>query len=302
MEYKEEKLMGIPKVELLASGHRGCAGCGELLAARYALKASGPNVIVVNATGCLEVTTSPYPQTAWRVPWIHGAFENAASIASGVVRALKQEGKDTKVLVLGGDGGTFDIGFGALSGAAERGEDFCYVCFDNGAYMNTGIQRSGATPQYAHTTTSPAGKKIHGKQEFKKPLPFIMAAHGCYVATSVVSDSMDFIAKVKKGLDFKGPAYIQVFCPCTPGWGIADDMAIDVSQLAFQTCVYPMYEIENGLLKISKKPRVKKEVDGYFKVQKRFKHLSEEEIKDAQKHIDENWEKLLKLEEAQIKF
>ena len=300
----EEKIAGITTQELFASGHRACAGCGVALAARHALKAAGKNTIVVNATSCLEVFSTPYPETSWKVPWIHGAFENAAAIASGIDRALKTLGKrkDTNLLVFGGDGGTFDIGFQALSGAAERGQNFCYVCFDNAAYMNTGIQRSGATPKYASTTTSPAGKIIHGKTEFKKPMPFIMAAHGAYVATANIAFPLDFINKVKKGLAFDGPAYIQVYVSCPTGWKFLNNMTIEIAKLAFNSTVTPLYEIENGILSISKKPTNKVPVGDYLKTQGRFKHMAEEEIKDVQNHTDDQWQRLLDLEKNKTRL
>ncbi|MDD5086894.1 MAG: pyruvate synthase subunit PorB [Candidatus Nanoarchaeia archaeon] len=299
-----DKIAGITTEEHFASGHRACAGCGAALMARLALKAAGKNTIVVNATGCLEVFSTPYPETAWKIPWIHGAFENAAAIASGVNRALKSLGKrkDVNVLVFGGDGGTFDIGFQALSGAAERGENFCYICYDNGAYMNTGIQRSGATPKYASTTTSPVGSKIHGKTEFKKPMPFIMAAHGAYVATANIAFPLDFIEKVKKGLEFNGPAYIQVFSTCPTGWKLGGGFTIQVARLAFESNVTPLYEIEKGVVKISKKPGKVIPVDEYLKSQGRFKHLSESEIKEIQENVDENWQKLLDFEKNKSKM
>ena len=193
-----EKIVGLPaEPELFAPGHLACAGCGCVAALRHALKASGKEVIVVSATGCMEVVSSAYPTSSWRVPWIHATFENAAAVASGIRAALKDS--KTKVVAIGGDGGTFDIGFQALSGALERNTDFVYICYDNGAYMNTGIQRSGATPQYAATTTSPAGKKIPGKIEWKKNMPFIVAAHqNTYVATANMAFPLDYFNKVKR--------------------------------------------------------------------------------------------------------
>ncbi len=298
----EEKICEIDSEEYFAPGHRACAGCGAAIAVRHALKAAGKEVIVVNATGCLEVFSTPYPETAWRVPWIHGAFENAAAIASGIDRALKHMGKRDKinVLVFGGDGGTFDIGFQALSGATERGDNFCYVCYDNNAYMNTGIQRSGATPKFAATTTSPAGKKVHGKTEYKKPMPLIMAAHGAYVATANIAFPMDFISKVKKGLEFRGPAYIQVYASCPRGWRIDSSMTVEIAKMAFEARVTPLYEIEKGIVAISRKPQKHVPVSEYLKAQGRFKHLNEAEIKELQENIDKEWDRLLKLEETKI--
>lgn len=295
-------ILGLNEEELFVQGHRSCAGCGCALAMRYALKAAGSNTIVCHATGCMEVVSSPYPQTSWKVPWIHAAFENAAAVASGVESALKALKKDTNVLVIAGDGGTFDIGFQALSGAFERGHNICFICYDNAAYMNTGVQRSGATPKYTSTTTTPVGVKVHGKTEFEKDMPFIVAAHKAYVATANIAYPQDFANKVRKALDFKGPGYVQVYAPCVIGWKIPTNMTIKDSKLAFETKIYPMYEIENGVIKISMKPAKEVPVDEYLKVQGRFKHMSPEEIKDIQNHVNERWDRLIKLEESKIKI
>lgn len=298
----EQLINNIPTVELFAPGHRACAGCGPAIAMRMALKAAGPNTIVAHATGCMEVVSTPYPETSWRVPWIHVAFENAAAVASGIEAALKKAGKDTNVLVFAGDGGTFDIGLQALSGAAERGHDLVYICYDNNAYMNTGIQRSGATPKYAATTTTPAGTKIHGNQTNNKNMPLIMAAHGIYVATASIAFPQDFIAKVRKGLEKKGPAYIQVYGPCQLGWAFPTSMTIQVAKAAYNTKVTPLYEIENGVLKFTKKPSEPKPVEEFLKMQARFKHLNADEIKEVQAHVDREWGKLEKMEASQIEF
>ncbi len=294
----------IPTIELFSHGHRACSGCGGALAMRLALKAAGPDTIVSHATGCMEVVSTPYPQTAWRVPWIHVAFENASATASGIDLALKAQGRrdKTNVLVFGGDGGTFDIGFQSLSGAAERGNKFCYVCYDNGAYMNTGIQRSGATPRFASTTTSPAGKVVPGKKENKKNMPLIMAAHGAYVATANVAYPQDFIAKVKKGLEHDGVSYIQVYAPCPTGWKHTGDNTIQICKLAFQSKITPLFEITKEGLKFTSKPSSPKPVLEYLRTQGRFKHLSPEHVKEVQKYIDDEYDKLLKMEEFKIRF
>ena len=296
----------IPEEELFAKGHRACAGCGSALAMRHALKAAGKNTIISHATGCMEVVSSPYPESAWRVPWIHAAFENAAAVGSGIDRALKKQGKrdNVNLLVIGGDGSTFDIGFQALSAAIERQQNFCYICYENNAYMNTGIQRSGATPKYASTTTSPAGKVVHGKMEWKKHMPLIVAAHneGVYVATANIAFVQDYINKVKKGLSMKGPAYIQVYCPCPPGWKISPSQTVEVAKTAFKSKVTPLYEIENGVLKFTKEPSSFVGVKEYLKTQGRFKHMNEEEIDEVQKHLDKNYEKLKKLEETCVRL
>jgi pyruvate ferredoxin oxidoreductase beta subunit len=295
-------VFGFPEQEFFAKGHSACAGCGEAIAMRHMLKAVDKDTILVSATGCSEVVSTQFPYTSWKLPYIHAAFETAASTASGICRALKVQGKKTKVLAFGGDGATFDIGFGAISGAAERGEDFAYVCLDNEAYMNTGIQRSGGTPRFASTTTSPAGKKIHGKTEWKKPLPLILAAHGCYVATANAAFPQDIIAKIKKAIEFKGLGYVQIFTPCVPGWNYDPSMTIEICRLAFNTCVYPMYEIEDGIVKITKEPAEKIPVAEYLKTQGRFRHLTEEEINIVQQNVDYNWNKLKKFAESKIQI
>jgi pyruvate ferredoxin oxidoreductase beta subunit len=297
-----EEINMIPTKELFASGHRACAGCGEAISIRMAVKAAGENTIIVQATGCMEVVSTPYPQTSWRVPWLHAAFENAASVASGVDIALRRLGSDARVLVFAGDGGTFDIGLQALSGAAERGHNICYVCTDNNAYMNTGIQRSGATPKYAATTTSPAGSVIHGKQEYAKPMPLIMAAHGAYVATANIAFPQDLIAKVRKGLENPGTAYIQVYTPCPRGWAFASNQTIQVGKAAFNTKITPLYEVEDGMLRFTKKPDEARPVSEFLSMQQRFKHLNESEIQDVQNHTNRKFEMLERLEECKVQL
>ena len=279
----------IDKTEYLASGHRACAGCGATIAARLALKALGKNTVAVSATGCLEVITSPYPETSWEIPWIHVAFENAPAVASGVEEALKAQGKeDTTVVVFGGDGGTTDIGMQSLSGAMERQQNIIYICYDNEAYMNTGIQRSSSTPFGASTTTTPAGKQSFGEDKPKKNMAMIMAAHGIpYVATACVSHPQDLVAKVKKASEIKGPAYIHVLQPCATGWGYAPEKTIKLGKLAVDTHSWILYEIDHGMLNITVKPKDKKPVEEYLKVQKRFKHLGDAEIAFIQQFVDE---------------
>ncbi|RLG56856.1 MAG: pyruvate synthase subunit beta [Hadesarchaea archaeon] len=282
-------MKNISDVELLAPGHRACAGCGCILAIRYALKALGKNVIVSMSTGCMEVVTTPYPETAWRVPWIHVAFENVAAVASGVSRALKVLGKrGVKSVAIGGDGGTVDIGLQALSGAAERGENLLYICYDNEAYENTGIQRSGATPYGAWTTTTPVGRVKRGEDRPKKDMPAIMAAHGVpYVATASVGYPMDYIKKVKKAASIDGPTYIHVHAPCVLGWRIDSSKTIEVAKLAVLTGMWNLYEIENGVTRVTFKPPRRKPVSEYLKVQRRFRHLTDEEIMKIQQMVDE---------------
>lgn len=284
----------LPEQELFAKGHRACAGCGSALAIRHVLKAAGKNTIIAQATGCMEVVSTPYPQTAWKLPWIHVLFENAAAVASGIEAALKKlNKKNINVLAIAGDGGTFDIGLQALSGAMERGHSFCYICLDNEAYANTGVQRSGATPMFASTTTTPAGKLIPGKPQPKKPLSFIIAAHGIrYVATCSPANPVDIYNKVKKALSVDGPSFVQIFAPCPPGWKHPSEQTIEIARIAIKTGVTPIYEIENGVLKLNKTDD-KRSVEEYLKLQGRFKHLTQEHIKQIQKYVDERYDFLL---------
>jgi len=280
--------MEIPEEEFLAPGHRGCAGCGATLGVRLALKVLGKNTIAVSSTGCLEVITTPYPETAWEIPWIHVAFENTAAVASGIERALKAKGKtDTTVVAFAGDGGTADIGMQALSGAMERGHNIIYICYDNEAYMNTGIQRSGATPYGASTTTSPPGKKSFGEDKPKKDMPFIMAAHGVpYVATASISYPEDFMKKVKKAKETEGQAYIHLHQPCTTGWGFDPSKTIEIGRLAVETGAWLLYEIEEGEFRITYRPIQRKPVTEYLDAQRRFRHLKEQEKAKIQEYID----------------
>ncbi|HMK54942.1 MAG TPA: pyruvate synthase subunit PorB [Methanobacteriaceae archaeon] len=279
--------MEISKEEFLAPGHRGCAGCGATIGVRLALKVLGKNTVAVSATGCLEVITTPYPETAWEIPWMHVAFENAAAVASGVERALKAQGKDAQVVVFAGDGGTADIGLQSLSGAMERGHNLIYICYDNEAYMNTGVQRSGSTPYGASTTTSPHGKESFGEDKPKKNVPMIMAAHGVpYVATASISYPEDFMKKVQKAKETDGPAYIHLSQPCTTGWGYDSSKTIDMGRLAVETGSWILYEIVEGEFRVTYRPMQRKLVDEYLSAQKRFKHLNDEERENIQRHVD----------------
>lgn len=280
--------MEIPEIELLAPGHRGCAGCGAALGVRLALKALGRNTVAVNATGCLEVMTTPYPETAWEIPWIHVAFENASAVASGVEKSLKMQGKgDANIVVFGGDGGTADIGLQSLSGAMERGHNITYICYDNEAYMNTGVQRSGSTPYGATTTTSPKGKNSFGEDKVKKNIPMIMAAQGVpYVATASIAYPEDFMKKVKKAAELDGPAYIHLNQPCTTGWGYPAEKTIELGRLGVETGFWILYEIEEGDFKITYRPSQRKPVREYLEAQKRFKHLDDEHKDNIQAYID----------------
>ncbi len=297
------KARNIPEFEAIASGHRGCQGCGEVLAMRIALKAIGEDMIVVSATGCMEVITTPFPQTAWNVPWMHVAFENAGAVGSGVAAALKvlkrkgrYKGTDTKVVIIGGDGATSDIGFQALSGALERNHDFVYICFDNEAYMNTGIQRSSATPLGAWTTTSPIGSGCDGKKDPKKDLVAIVADHGIpYVATATPAHYLDLMNKVRKAALTPGPTFIHVFSPCPTGWKMPASGAIDVCKLAVKTNIYPLFEIINSKYVLGSINRKPLPVLDYLKIQGRFKHLAERQVEHIQNDVDTRYQKLIKL-------
>ncbi len=288
----------ITKEEYFAPGHRACVGCGEALAVRMACKALGRNVIIANATGCMEIVSSQLPWTSWRVPWIHVLFENTAAVASGIeagLRVMKRKGasQDVHVVAMGGDGGTADIGLQALSGAWERGHDLVYICFDNEAYMNTGIQRSSATPFGASTTTSPAGKKSIGQVTWKKNMPAIAAAHNIpYVATASPSYPFDLMEKVQKGRAAQGPAYVHILSVCPTGWRCPPELTIEMGRLAVQTGIFPLYEIEEGKYKLNVNPAKLKPVSEYLKLQGRFRHLSEENIKQIQDRVDKEYAEL----------
>ena len=286
--------------ERFAPGHRACIGCAEALAVRMVCKVLGDNVIIANATGCMEIVSSQMPFTSWTVPWIHTLFDNTAAVASGIESGLKtltrkgvRDGSGTKVVAMGGDGATLDIGLQALSGALERGHNLLYICFDNEAYMNTGIQRSSSTPYGATTTTSPAGKASIGQFTWKKNLPAIAAAHDIpYVATACPAYHRDLAMKVKKGMEVKGPAYIQILSPCPTGWRCSTDKAVEVGRAAVQCGMFPLYEVENGKYKINISPEPLKPVVDYLKGQGRFRHLSEIDIDKIQKKVSQNWDKL----------
>ncbi len=290
----------VAKRENFAPGHRACIGCGEALAVRLACKALGQNVIIANATGCMEIVSSPLPYTSWRVPWIHTLFENTAAVASGIEAGLKvlmKKGriaqKDIKVVAMAGDGGTSDIGLQALSGALERGHDFLYLCFDNEAYMNTGIQRSSATPFGASTTTSPAGKVSIGQVSWKKDMPAIVAAHNIpYVATACPSYPLDLIAKVAKGAAVKGPAYVHILSVCPTGWRCPTNLTIRIGRLAVETGMFPLYEVENGKYRLNFDFPKLRPVADYMKLQGRFRHLSEDIINKIQQRVEKDYARL----------
>lgn len=279
--------------KLFYSGHTACAGCGMALAIRHVLAAAGPNTIIANATSCSEITTSKYPRTAWGVPYIHVAFECTAAVASGIEAALKKQNKDSNVICIAGDGGTFDIGLQALSGMIERGHNVLYVCYDNECYANTGIQRSSATPYGAWTTTSPAGSVAAGNQRGKKPICQIVAAHGApYVATASVAWPADLEAKVKKALAIRGPKFILVHSPCPPAWKFDSQKSIEIARLAVECGAFVLCEIENddgkSRITINREPGGRSVTD-YLKAQGRFAHLKEADIAEIEARIKRDW-------------
>ncbi|HIV16843.1 MAG TPA: pyruvate ferredoxin oxidoreductase [Candidatus Alectryocaccobium stercorigallinarum] len=295
------------KPERFAPGHRLCAGCGAGITCRAMMRAVNPEdkAVICNATSCLEVSSFTYPHTAWEDSYIHLAFENTSAVASGVesaLRALKKKGKidgNTKVLAIGGDGGTYDIGFQSLSGAMERGHDFTYFCYDNEAYMNTGTQRSSATPRFASATTTPSGTESVGKKQNVKDLTQIIVAHGSpYVAqTTFIGNLKDFHQKAHQAIYTEGPTFVNVLCPCPRGWGYKAELFKEICQLAVDTCVWPLYEVENGEYRLTYMPKKKLPVEEFMKLQTRFKHCfkpgNEWTIEEAQKYVDEKWEALL---------
>jgi len=283
----------IPRAELLECGHLACPGCGAALAMRLVLKALGPKTIVTLPACCWSIIAGPWPQSSLKVPLFHTAFETGASAASGIKAALLARGdEETTVIAWAGDGGTFDIGLQALSGAAERNEDFIYVCYDNEAYMNTGVQRSSATPFGAWTTTTPGEAWKHDK---KKDILQILAAHGIpYAATATVAYPDDLVAKVTKAKSIKGTRFLHVLAPCPPGWKTGDDETIELGRMAVQTKVFPLVEVENGeTWRVTMEPKGDP-VAGYLRRQGRFKHLTDAQIAEIQSQVDARWELLKK--------
>lgn len=287
--------------EYLAPGHRACVGCGEALAVRLVCKVLGRDVIIVNATGYMEIVSSQLPYTSWKMPWIHTLFENTAAVASGIEAGLEAlsrkrgRSKTTKVVAMAGDGGTADIGLQALSGALERGHDLVYVCYDNEAYMNTGIQRSSATPFGASTTTSPAGKLSIGQTTWKKNVPAIAAAHDIpYVATACPSYPFDLMKKVDKAAKAAGPAYLHILAVCPTGWRIPANTTIDLGRLAVRTGIFPLYEIEAGKYKLNVDPPKLRPVDDYLKLQGRFRHMSPQTMAAIQDRVTAEYARLKK--------
>ena len=294
------------KEDRLASGQRLCAGCAESIIVRQVLLAIDGPVVVASPTGCLEIATTPYPYTAWKVPWIHNAFENVASTLGGVeamyrslVRQGKMEDRGIKFVAFAGDGATYDIGLQFLSGALERGHKFIYVCLNNEAYMNTGIQRSSATPLGTWTTTTPVGTEIPGKRENRKDLTAIIAAHNIpYVAQASPHAWRDLMTKVQKAAAADGPSFINVLSSCNRGWRHDAELTIEISKLAADTCIWPLFEIENGAWKLNYRPSPKKPIIEWLKSQGRFSHLLRPEnqhvAEGLQTWVDAEWEKIQK--------
>lgn len=300
--------------DLLTGGHRACAGCTGANIIRQVLLAAGPDTVLGCATGCMEVVTTIFPYTAWKIPFIHSAFENSAATVSGVetaFRALKKRGDlpvardKMNFIAMGGDGGTYDIGLQSLSGAMERGHKMLYVCYDNEAYMNTGIQRSSATPFGAHTSTAPAGKVKQGKEQHRKDLTGIMVAHNIpYVAQTTPFHWRDLAAKVRKALDADGPAFINIIMPCTVGWHFEMQLGMEMAKNAVESNFWPLFEVEKGEWKLNYQPKERLPIVEWIKPQGRFKHLfkpgNEAILEEIQRKIDADWAKLLKMTEGRV--
>ena len=302
------------KPDLFTAGHRLCAGCGIPVIPKLLYRCTEAEVVVVSATGCFEVATTVFPYTSWKKPFLHNAFENAGATISGVeamVKALKAKGKipadkPIKCVAFGGDGGTYDIGLQSLSGALERGHDLVYICYDNGAYMNTGIQRSSATPYGAATTTSPAGSVVPGKAQMRKDLTAIAAAHHIpYAAQTTVAHYNDLATKLEKALAVDGPAFLNVLSPCVPGWMIPTEKSMEITRLATETCFWPLFEVENGVTKVNYKPKEKLPVADWTKTQGRFRHLASPAnapvVAELQRQVDFFWNYILQQESVHLK-
>ena len=311
MAYNHKEVMA-NRPSRFTSGHRMCAGCGAPAVARTILRAIKPedHAVISGATGCMEVSTFIYPYTSWTDSFVHTAFECAAATLSGseaAYKSMKRQGKlpedkTTKFIAFGGDGGTYDIGLQSLSGAMERGHDMVYVCYDNGAYMNTGIQRSSATPKFADTTTTPAGKVVPGKMQPRKDLAKIMVGHHIpYVAqTAAIGNFKDLYEKSEKAIYTEGACFLNVLAPCPRGWGYNTEDLMQINKLAVDTCYWPLYEVVNGVYKITYKPANKLPIEEFLRPQKRFKHMfkpgNEWMIEAFQKVVDDRWQELLDLE------
>ncbi len=296
----------VAKEEFLSSGHRACQGCGLAINIRLALKVLGKDTICMTPASCWSGVGSAYPDAAWEVPWMQTLFENVSTVAGGISAAydiLDQKGKRTprkiNSVCFAGDGATADIGLGSLSGTLERGHDIVYICMDNEAYMNTGIQRSSATPHGASTSTTPVGPAFAGQQTQKKDVPAIVADHNIpYVATACASYPFDYMMKVRKAAEVKGPAYIHVYSVCPTGWRSAADMTVEIGKMAVETGIFPLWEMENGTYKLNVNPAKLKPVDDYLKLQGRFRHFKADEIAEMQETVNRNWAALKRKIEA----
>jgi len=293
----------------LVGGHRLCPGCGLGIIVKQILGATDNPIVIVNATGCLEICTSAFPQTSWATPWIHSLFENTAAVASGIDAArrtferkkkLSGKAKNLKIVAFAGDGGTYDIGLQALSGALERGTDFTFICLDNEGYMNTGYQRSSASPLGAATSTSPAGKILAGKQTKRKDILAIVAAHGIpFVAQSTAAHHLDLIRKAKKAIETSGPAFLNVFSPCPTNWKSPPALGMEICRKAVETNFWPLVEVENGKWKMNFEPKKREPIEEFLKNQKRFRHILKPENSELknnlQKKVDEKFNEICKL-------
>jgi pyruvate ferredoxin oxidoreductase beta subunit len=276
---------------LFETGHSACAGCGAAILMRQITNTLGQDTIVVNATGCMEIVSSKYPESAWNIPYIHSLFENGPAVASGVSRYLRANGNThTRVAYIGGDGASYDIGFGALSGALERNEDVIFIIYDTECYSNTGVQRSSATPRFANTTTSPVGSKLHGKQEPRKHIGLIAAAHNvAYVATASVGNLPDLKRKLLKAKETRGASVIIIYASCTFGWKFDTNLTIKMARLAMQSGMWKLYEFDHGKLVMNQEPTFEG-LEEYFKLQKRYRHIKPDEIEIIKKDIKADWE------------
>ncbi|MBI5000320.1 MAG: 3-methyl-2-oxobutanoate dehydrogenase subunit beta [Euryarchaeota archaeon] len=289
----------IPEEELMLSGHVGCLGCGATLTMRYVLKALGKNTVISVPACCWAVMPGPYPLRCLEIPMLYNAFETTGASISGLRAAYDMKGRpDINVLGFAGDGGTADIGIQSLSGAVERGDNVFYVMYDNEAYMNTGVQRSSSTPYGAWTTTTPGGTTGDWKRQPKKNMMEIMVAHRIpYAATASVAYPEDMVKKLRKGIDVRGPKFYHIYAPCPTGWRLSPDKTIEISKLATDSCIFPIYEVENGIYTINRKPAKKVPVRDYLRLQGRFRHLGEEELNRIQEAVDWDWKLLLRKEE-----
>ncbi|MFQ6127732.1 MAG: thiamine pyrophosphate-dependent enzyme [Thermoplasmata archaeon] len=284
------KLKDLPEEDVFSSGHTACAGCGAAMAIRNIAKVLGKDIVVYVPPSCLSVFNGLFPSCAWTVPYHHTVFENTGAAISGLSRAMKRKGlHHVTVVGIAGDGGTADIGLQALSGAAERNEDVIYICYDNEAYMNTGVQRSGSTPHGASTTTTPVGEVIKGNQDFKKDVPLIMMAHGVpYVATASGSFPLDLINKVRRAKEMKGFRYIQVYSPCVPGWRYEQSKTVELGKLAVKCGMWMLMECVNGRLTINREPKMR-DLGKYLKMQGRFRHMDDRQIAELRESLEKKW-------------